>query len=78
MKTKILISLSILILTACNGASIPPYRWHKTGMSENDVARQQRICVSQAKHDTKKDKTPKSLEQCMDEAGYYRYVTGNM
>lgn len=67
-----------LLLAACTASTVTPYRWHKVGMSESDVARQQRTCVSQAKHDAKQGREPKPLEQCMDEAGYYRYITGNM
>ncbi|PSJ80418.1 protocatechuate 3,4-dioxygenase [Neisseria iguanae] len=67
-----------LLLAGCNAATVTPYRWHQSGMSESDVARQQRTCISQAKHDAKQGRQPKSLEQCMDEAGYYRYITGNM
>lgn len=79
MKVKVLFSLSVaVLLAACQSTTVTPYRWHKVGMSESDVARQQRSCISQANHDAKQGKTPKSLEQCMDEAGYYRYVTGNM
>lgn len=79
MTAKIVFSLGVaLLLAACNTTTVSPYRWHQSGMSESDVARQQRICVSQANHDVKQGKQPKSLEQCMDEAGYYRYITGNM
>ena len=79
MTAKIVFLLGVaLLLAACNTTTVSPYRWHQSGMSESDVARQQRICVSQANHDVKQGKQPKSLEQCMDEAGYYRYITGNM
>ncbi|WP_165010672.1 protocatechuate 3,4-dioxygenase [Neisseria yangbaofengii] len=79
MTAKIVFPLcAALVLAACNTTTVSPYRWHQVGMSESDVARQQRTCISQANQDAKQGKQPKSLEQCMDEAGYYRYITGNM
>lgn len=61
-----------LLLAACDNDTVLLTRWHKAGMSERDIARQQRMCSSQADHDAKKGKQPKPLEQCTDEAGYYR------
>lgn len=77
MKSIILTAAALCTLAACT-AEIPPYRWHRTGASESEVSRQINICKSQAQHDAKHGNTPKPLEQCMDEAGYYRYERGNL
>ena len=78
MKKISLTALSLLILTACATEPVTAYRWHRTGASEAEVSRQINICKSQAQHDAKHGRESKSLEQCMDEAGYYRYERGNL
>jgi len=55
-----------------------PREGDKIAASESEVSRQINVCKSQAQHDAKHGQTPKSLEQCMDEAGYYRYERGNL
>ncbi|STZ75644.1 hypothetical protein [Bergeriella denitrificans] len=75
--TKILFPLlAAALLAACSANTVAPHRWHQTGMSETDVVRQQRTCKAQAYQDAKQGKTPQSLEECMDRAGYYQIQSG--
>lgn len=77
MKTPILIPVcAALLLAACQANVVASHRWHQVGMSEADVNRQQRTCNAQAHQDAKQGKTPKSLEECMDRAGYYQIQSG--
>ncbi|MCP1659676.1 protocatechuate 3,4-dioxygenase [Neisseria perflava] len=79
MKTPLMMLCAALALTACGSvdrAPIASYRWHQSGMSESDVNRQQRSCRAQAQADAKHGKTPQSLEECMDRAGYYQIPSG--
>ena len=75
---KPIITLALACTLAACATEVPSYRWHRTGASEAEVSRQINVCKSQAQHDAKHGRESKSLEQCMDEAGYYRYEHGNL
>ena len=75
---KPIITLALACTLAACATEVPAYRWHRTGASESEGSRQINVCKSQAQDDAKHGQTPKSLEQCMDEAGYYRYEHGNL